>query len=220
MNANDIHKALVAANVFQSNGTISFSMLGINIKLTDSSIVGNVIQEWLKSFLTHQGLAFRLKPNTQEFPDFLLHPTRNDIDQMEVKCFTKSPNFDVANFAAYVRSIVSDPYRLDADYLIFEYEINTAGVSIKNIWVKKVWELCGPSQRSPVKIQWKQSTPVNIRPAVWYANRSQFQPFTSRLQFVQELEKVVNMSGVAQNIQKNWFRNVSSTYQKQTGQNL
>jgi hypothetical protein len=82
MNANDVHKALVAAKVFQANGTMSFSMLGINIQLTDSSIVGNVIQEWLKSFLNSRGISFRLKPNTQEFPDFLLHPTRNDTDLM------------------------------------------------------------------------------------------------------------------------------------------
>lgn len=149
-----------------------------------------------------------------------MHPSRNDVDLMEVKCFTGSPNFDVANYDAYVRSLTVNAYRLDADYLIFEYVIPPTGIQIKNIWLKKVWEISGPSGRSPVKIQWKQSNPVNIRPSTWYSTTTTFKPFTSRLDFVKALEQVVNMSGVSSHIQRNWFRNVSTLYTAQTGNAL
>ena len=137
MSAVILHQTLITQGIFSGIGTTNFNLLGINIVVQDASIVGNVIQEWLKSFMTQNGIAFRLKPNTQEFPDFLMHPSRSDVDLMEVKCFTGSANFDVANYDAYVRSLTVKAYRLDADYLIFEYVILPTGVQIKNIWLKK-----------------------------------------------------------------------------------
>ena len=220
MSALKVLQALQSKGIISTTGVTNFSMLGINIIVNDASIVGNVIQEWLKIFMNNNQIYYRLKQNTQEFPDFLLHPTKNDSDLLEVKCFTKSPNFDVANFAAYARSLTINAYRLDTDYLIFEYEILPNSIRIKNLWLKKVWEIAGSSGRSPLKIQWKQSSPVNIRPATWYSSNTTYPPFTSRLEFVRALEQVINMSGINTNIQKNWFKNVSSLYTQQTGNAL
>jgi hypothetical protein len=220
MSALQVLQSLKTQGILSTTGVTSFNMLGINITVSDSSIVGNVIQEWLKNYMIHHGITFRLKPNSQEFPDFLLHPNKNDVDLMEVKCFTGSPNFDVANYAAYVRSLTVNAYRLDADYLIFEYEVIPTGIRIKNLWVKKVWEISGASARSPLKIQWKQSVPFNIRPVVWHSKRSTYTPFASRLAFVRALEQVVNTSGISSSIQRNWFKNVSALYLAQTGNAL
>ena len=67
--------------------------------------------------------SYSVPDNTQEFPDFIIH--NEDFDELlEVKCFTDSPNFDVANFSAYCRSLVTKAKRLNSKYLIFEYEQN------------------------------------------------------------------------------------------------
>jgi hypothetical protein len=206
--------------IISATGEVVFEMQNIRTVVKDSSIVGNVMQDWLKSFLDAHKIPYRLKPNTQEFPDFLMHPTRDDIDLLEVKCFKKSPNFDVANFQAYARSLLNNPYRLDAKYLIFEYIELHGGIAIKRIWLKNVWEICCASERSPLKIQWKQSVPVNIRPATWYSKKSKYPVFSSRKDFVTAIKKVLDTSSVSGGIQKDWMKKVTDKYKLQTGIDL
>lgn len=214
-----LYQKLMQTWVVWAKGETYFTLNGIETIVNDSSIIGNVIQEWLKSFMLENKIPFRTISNTQEFPDFLMWDT--DIqDLLEVKCFKKSPNFDIANFLAYARSLLLKPYRLNADYLIFEYLEVHWGIIIKNIWLKKVWEICGASERSPLKIQWKQGVPVNIRPAVWYSQRTNFPPFTSRKDFIHALKKVIDTSTITNSIQKNWETNVSSLFKEQTWEDL
>lgn len=220
MSAQAVFDKLMQTGIISARGETYFELHGIKTIIHDSSIVGNVIQEWLKSFMSHHNIAYRIKTNTQEFPDFLMHPNRNDFDLLEVKCFKESPNFDIANFQAYARSLLEKPYRLDADYLIFEYIEVHGGIVIKNIWLKKVWEIACASERSPLKIQWKQGIPVNIRPATWYSRRTKFPVFASRLDFVKAIKTVLDTSSVSAGIQKDWFKKVATTYEAQTGQPL
>lgn len=220
MSAQAVFDKLMQTGIISARGETYFELHGIKTIIHDSSIVGNVIQEWLKSFMSHHNIAYRIKTNTQEFPDFLMHPNRNDVDLLEVKCFKESPNFDIANFQAYARSLLEKSYRLDADYLIFEYIEVHGGIVIKNIWLKKVWEIACASERSPLKIQWKQGIPVNIRPATWYSRRTKFPVFASRLDFVKAIKTVLDTSSVSAGIQKDWFKKVATTYEAQTGQPL
>ncbi|MEM7071522.1 MAG: NgoBV family restriction endonuclease [Pseudomonadota bacterium] len=220
MTAIDIYNKLMQTGIISATGQIVFDMLNIQTIVKDSSIVGNVIQDWLRSFLNDQSIKYRLKSNTQEFPDFLLHPERDDIDLLEVKCFKNSPNFDIANFQAYARSLLNNPYRLDTKYLIFKYIDLHGGIIIQQIWLKNVWEICCNSERSPLKIQWKQGVPVNIRPAVWYSKKSEFKPFNTRQDFVIAIKKVLDTSSVSAGIQKDWFKKVSEKYKEQTGLSL
>lgn len=220
MSAQAVFDKLMQTGIISARGETYFELHGIKTIIHDSSIVGNVIQEWLKSFMSHHNIAYRIKTNTQEFPDFLMHPNRNDVDLLEVKCFKESPNFDIANFQAYARSLLEKSYRLDADYLIFEYIEVHGGIVIKNIWLKKVWEIACASERSPLKIQWKQGIPVNIRPATWYSRRTKFPVFASRLDFVKAIKAVLDTSSVSAGIQKDWFKKVATTYEAQTGQPL
>lgn len=219
--AQKLYKCLLSQNIIGCCGKVFFEIQNLKYQINDNSIIGNVIQAWLQSFMQANNIHYRLVENTQEFPDFYLDEISNSTNLLEVKCFTKSANFDVANFLAYCRSIIEKPYRLDADYLIFEYETSDIGIIISNIWLKKVWEICGASERSSVKIQWKQGQPYNIRPANWYGNgKIQYPPFKSRLEFVKALQTVLNTHQSADVLRKNFTNIVIELFKKQTNQNL
>lgn len=221
MKPSKLFELLKQEKIIGAKGEIFFKMQGVMTPVNDSSVVGNIIQDWLKGFLEANKIDFKIKLNTQEFPDFMLDKDSDLKGLLEVKCFKKSPNFDVANFKAYARSLLSHAYRLDADYLIFEYVVlDEGGIKIKNMWLKKVWEICTDSERSPLKIQWKQSSPDNIRPATWYSKKAKYKPFKSRLDFVEAIKKVVDMSGSTSGIQNKWIDKVKTNYKKFTGSNL
>lgn len=221
MSAKELFDKLHTAGIIGANGATYFELHGLKTQVCDSSVVGNIIQEWLKLFMTNSNIDFRIKKNTQEFPDFLMHSDRDDIDLLEVKCFKQSPNFDVANFSAYCRSLLTSPYRLDSDYLIIEYKENKDGtILIKRAWLKKVWEICTNSERSQIKAQFKQGHPYNIRPATFYSKTSKFKPFETRQSFVLALKSVIDVSPNLNHIQKDWYKKVTSLYKTQTGNEL
>ncbi|WP_341755833.1 NgoBV family restriction endonuclease [Candidatus Tisiphia endosymbiont of Ptychoptera albimana] len=220
MSAKLLFDSLQNIGICGAKGNVYFELHNIKTIVRDNSIIGNVIQEWLKYFMNEHNITYRLPDNSQEFPDFYMDGHRNDINLLEVKCFTKSPNFDVANFVAYCRSIAFYPYRLNADYLIFEYAALKSDIMIKNIWLKKVWEICCPSERSALRIQWKQNQTFNIRPATWYAKNPSYKPFNSRLEFVTALKKVLDTHPVGGEWRNKWFQNICNLYKKQTGDDL
>jgi hypothetical protein len=220
MSAKKLFEALVSEGIVGATGETHFELHGVKTLVNDSSIVGNVIQEWLKTFMKKKKIAFRTETNTQAFPDFYMHPQNDQGDLLEVKCFKKSPNFDIANFLAYATSLCTEAYRLDSDYLIFEYAETGIGIVIKNLWLKKVWEICSDSERTAINLQIKKGNYYAIRPRDWRSAKSQFQLFESRLEFVKAIEKTVNGYPTANQIQKNWFQTVSKTYKKQTSREL
>lgn len=221
MSAQSLFNALKEKNIIGSHGTVYFEMQNSKCVIKDSSIVGNVIQSWLQDFMNKNSINYRTVDNTQEFPDFYLSQDKNDVELLEVKCFTRSANFDVANFLSYCHSILDKPYRLNADYLIFEYAVSESGIIIKNIWLKKVWEICGGSDRSAIKIQWKKGQSYNIRPANWYGKgRIKYPPFSSRLEFVKALQMVLNTHSSADSLRKNFTQNVRKLFKAQTNEDL
>lgn len=219
--AQKLYECLLSQNIVGSCGKVFFEIQNLKYQINDNSIIGNVIQAWLQSFMQANNIYYRLVDNTQEFPDFYLDKASDVVNLLEVKCFTKSANFDVANFLAYCRSILEKPYRLNAHYLIFEYNTSDIGITINRIWLKKVWEICGASERSAVKIQWKQGQPYNIRPANWYGNgKIQYSPFNSRLEFVKALQTVLNTHQSADILRKDFTKKISELFKTQTNQDL
>ena len=189
--AKRLFEALLNKDVIGACGKVFFEIQGHKYQIIDNSIVGNVMNAWLKSFMNDNGIHYRMPNNTQEFPDFFLHNDRDDIDLLEVKCFTKSANFDVANFLSYSNSLIEKSYRLNSDYIIFEYTQSTDCIVINNVWLKKVWEICGASDRADLKLQIKRGQIYNIRPANWYGKgKIRHMPFASRLDFVNAIQKV------------------------------
>lgn len=220
MSAVRLFEKLNESGIVGATGTTHFELHGIKTLVQDNSVIGNVIQEWLGEFMKLHNINYTVPDNTQEFPDYFVDESNGDHGLLEVKCFKKSPNFDIANFMAYCRSLSEQPRRLDAQYLIFEYAPTDNGIVIKRLWLKKVWEITCASERAHVKIQWKQNQAVNIRPATWYAKSSQYPAFATRKEYVLALKKVLDTSPTGGDWRKNWIKVVEKKYHEQTGLTL
>lgn len=191
LTARQVYDKLVNdTKIIGEKGLITFELKGFKIKIGTKDTVGNLIQEWFGEWLKREKIDHALPIHTQDFPDFHLDTNNRTVGLLEVKSFDydNSPNFDVAAFMAYRRSLLAHPYRLDSDYLIFGYSMNGYDIKIENVWLKKVWEITSPSGDWPLKCQVKQGEIFNIRPTKWYKKGQndrgpQFQIFNSALDF-------------------------------------
>jgi type II restriction enzyme len=142
--------------------------------------VGSILQNWFEHWLIRNQTPYTLVPNTQSWPDFILH----DGTELEIKAFdfNAGPNFDVANFDAYTRSLQTNAERLLTEHLVFGYTSQNGIIGIKDIYLKKIWELTGPSPTNILSLQAKQGVPVNIRPKNWRSG--QVEMFKNQRDFV------------------------------------
>ncbi|WP_064580738.1 NgoBV family restriction endonuclease [Streptobacillus moniliformis] len=185
LTANKIFFKLKSIDWTKAKGIISFNLADINVTINTNDTVGLILQAWLKEYLNKNNILFREPSNTQEFPDFLLsHSNIENLLEIKSFNFSKSPTFDIANFDSYCDSIKENPYRLDADYIIFGYDMEKTGIiTIKDIWLKKIWEIAGTSKKYPLKTQVKRNIIYNIRPNTAFKNYNA-SPFKSREQFI------------------------------------
>ncbi len=223
LSAGEIYNLLLEDKITNQTGEFRIDFAGINTKVSQKSGVGDLFQEWFSAWLDSKNIWYRTKSNTQEFPDFLLDESDQE-NLLEVKVFNNdaSPNFDVANFLAYINSLTTNAYRLDAKYLIFGYTLNNNGdFQIKNIWLKEIEEITGKSQRYPIKCQVKSDVIVNIRPITWFSQRGQ-NPFHSKREFVNALKQTINQYNHTKDLEKykRWFSQVKKKYYEQTGKEL
>lgn len=214
--------ALQNSGIRQAQGEISFNFMNTSTLVKDRSIVGNIIQSWLEKWMTDNSIQFTKNTNTQEAPDFYLDTENKQADLLEVKCFFKSANFDIGNFMGYCLELEKAPYKLGADYLIFSYTMDKAGViSIKDIWLKKVWEICGPSGADKIKLQIKKGMIHNIRPISWYSPKSKFPAFNNELLFLKALNETLRSHQSGNHLYaKGWLKTVQSGYEQATGKKL
>lgn len=148
-------------------GIITFNLAGVSVKINTTDTVGITLQAWLKQYLINHKIYFSEPANTQEFPDFYLDDKDSYKHMLEIKAFNynATPAFDIANFESYCSSVKEKPYRLDADYLIFGYVMDENGdITVKKVWLHKIWQIAGKSQRFPLKTQVKRDMIYNIRP--------------------------------------------------------
>lgn len=220
--ANEIYDLLIKEEITSSQGTISFDFLGISVDINAKDAIGHLFQEWLAAWMRSKKIKFRTVINTQEFPDFLLDEISDKKSLLEVKTFdyNRSANFDVANFEAYCRSLLSYPYRLDADYLIFAYELIDSKFSINNLWLKKIWEITGASTHYPVKCQVKQNVIYNIRPISWYSGRAKFSPFNNKHDFIEALSQTLQKYPKTSIDNSEWINRFRQNYFEHTGESL
>jgi len=202
------------SGVLNKRGHLNFSLAGLAIQVDNSDVVGGVLQSWFAAWLSANSYK-NLQDETQEFPDFLF---AGDV-YLELKTFIdgRSPAFDVANFASYVTSLTSRPERLNADYLILSYSLDTSGIAIKKVWIKKVWQITGPSARNGLNLQVKRGQAYNIRPKSWDSRRAE--TFASRLDFVRALS-VAGQRFRVPKCDKSWLDTVSKQYAKRVGDTL
>ena len=141
------HKLVDDYKIVGVKGCIEFSLKDISIEIKSKDSVGNLMQEWLYTWMSQNGIEFEKPDNSQKFPDLYINPTNHKTGLLEIKSFNynKGPGFDIANFLSYCNSLLEASYRLDSDYLILAYQMSGSEIMIKNIWLKKVWEITGGS---------------------------------------------------------------------------
>lgn len=168
-------KLLNDENILELKGQIKFYLGDVNIIVKQKDVVGNIMQEWLQGWLDARGIEYAPSENTQMPPDFFLNPDDKTKDLLEVKAFNRngSPGFDIADFRMYASEIQKKPYMLDVDYLIFGYDMSKDGVvTIKDVWLKKVWQITRRMENYPINLQVKAGVIHKIRPGVWYSERA------------------------------------------------
>lgn len=210
MSIDKIEQLLHKQKIKGKQGVISFDLAGISFPVISKDIVGGVLQEWFEKWMEANNIAFTKPLNPQEPPDFYLENNAH----LEIKAFSfiDKPGFDIGNFDAYTRDVIQHPERLDSDHLIFGYQsTKNNGVEISDFWIKKVWEITGPSDKNCLSLQVKQGIPVNIRPKDWRKNAP---VFSSRKEFVMALSNALNQFYPVR--YDGWYAKVENAYKKAT----
>ena len=225
LNAKELFNRLTKKEkLLEEEGKILFSLKDVSIVVMSKDVIGNILQDWLGGWFKARNIEVAFPKNSQEFPDFYLNTKNKTKDLLEIKSFDldKGANFDIANFEAYCRSLKTNAFRLDADYLIFGYRMDDDGnIKIENIWLKKIWEIAGSSGAYPLKIQQKQKIIYNIRPAIWYGSgKSRYPPFDSKEKFVNAVYETLMKYNKTSAYSKGWLEEVKIDYKKHTGKEL
>lgn len=220
MNAQTLFDILNQSRIRESSGFSSFNFMNTEVRITSKSTIGYLFQNWLEKWMENNNINFTRNLNSQQWPDFFLDPDENNSKGVvELKTFevNEGPNFDVANFDAYQRSLLTHAYRLDADYIIVCYELTADGIfSVKNLWLKKIWQICTKSERYPIKSQVKQGVIVNIRPANFHSRPT----FNSRREFVEAIYQTLLKYPPRSSTSLNWLVDVGVNYKSFTGKDL
>ena len=207
--------------ILEINGQIKFFLGDIDIIVKQKDVVGNIMQEWVQGWLEHRGVEYAISPNTQMPPDFFLNKENMTIDLLEVKAFNRnaSPGFDIADFRMYADEIVEKPYMLNVDYLIFGYDMSEDGVvSIRDVWLKKVWEITRRMKDWPINLQIKDKVVHKIRPAVWYStSRVDFNVFEGLEDFISAIEETVYKNPDTRDRAGTWLNRFVENYDKHYG---
>lgn len=211
--ATQLFNDLKSINWSLTYGYITFTLNNINVTIDSTDTVGVTLQSWIKQYFLKNNIYFRENSNSQEFPDFYLGNSNNS-KLLEIKAFNyyKTPAFDIANFDSYCDSVVEKPYILDADYLIFGYNMDINGkITINDIWLKKIWEIAGESKKYPLKVQDKRSVIYNIRPNTDF-KKYKPTPFYSKQDFIKALYNTIYIYK-GEKIAREWYDKLPSHLQ-------
>ena len=210
--------------ILELQGQIKFFFGDVDIIVKQKDVVGNIIQEWLQGWMDKRGIEYALNDNTQMPPDFFLNPDDKTTDLLEVKAFNRSasPGFDIADFRMYEEEIIEKPYMLNVDYLIFGYDMSDDGVvTIKDLWLKKVWEITRRMDGWSINLQVKQGVVHKIRPGVWYSDRPGNIPMFKCIEdFIAAIEEAVYQNPKTHESAATWKKNFIDSYRKFYGVKL
>ena len=225
MTAQGVYDALINVdNILSISGQIRFDLGSVKIIVKQKDVVGNIMQEWLEGWLKERGVEYAVNSNTQMPPDFFLSPQDRTHNLLEVKAFNAegTPGFDIADFAMYSEEIIREPYMLDVDYLIFGYQMDDAGVvTIKNVWLKKVWQITRRMANWPLNLQVKKDVVHKIRPGVWYSKKPRdFKMFECLEDFLSAIEETVYQNEDTRKKGSQWKNRFLASYKKFYGKSL
>lgn len=157
--------------------------------INDCNIIGNCIENILYPFINSSIPTFLKGPPGQK-PDY-----DNNGWWWELKCFKKSPGFDIGSITGYIEDISKQngiKNKISVKYLIFEYKEKEDGsVEIVNFWNLSVWDLCcGYSGEKPLNCGGQSG--VNIRPSgkgLWTSEKSKKD--RNATNFLDRIEKLI-----------------------------
>lgn len=226
LSAQEIYNKLINdEHILELEGQIRFYLGDVNIIVKQKDVVGNIMQEWLQGWLDVRGIEYAPSENTQMPPDFFLNPDDKTKDLLEVKAFNRngSPGFDIADFRMYASEILEKPYMLDVDYLIFGYDMSDDGiVTIKDVWLKKVWQITRRMENYPINLQVKEGVIHKIRPGVWYSERvTDYAIFECLEDFISAIEETTfKEPKLRSSVASTWLSVFQRNYRAWSGEEL
>lgn len=202
-------------------GSIIINFAGFTVNYLNKDIIGNSLQEWLPVWFKRKGIDIISNKKTQEFPDFYLN-FDSQRHAVEVKCwnFNANPGFDLANFNSYIETLYNDPTKLLADYFVLGYVQNQYGFTVKEVYLKKIWELTAASGKYPIGIQVKRDQPYALRPFSFH--RGSKKSFKNRKEFVCALRDTLKIfpNKTFSFTPDEWFEEVQKKFNLVTGEQL
>ena len=209
-------KLLNEDKILTLQGRIQFTLGDVSIIVKQKDVIDNLIQEWLEGWLLKRNIAFTPNVNSQMPPDLFLNADKTK-DLLEVKAFNRgaSPGFDIADFKAYQREIVTHPYMLHAKHIIFGYGMSDEGVvTIQDLWLKNVWDICRSSEKWPINVQFKNGMVHKIRPAQWFSDgqRIKYPTFKCLEHFLSAIEETVYKNPDTRELAGSWRDDMEKSY--------
>ena len=217
------NKLMLEDKILEEEGQIKFHFANVDIIVKQKDVVGNIIQEWLQGWLNKNGIDYAPNENSQMPPDFYLNVNDKTADLLEVKAFNRNatPGFDIAGFRMYEEELIDKPYMLYVDYLIFGYEMSDEGiVTIKDLWLKKVWEITRRMEDWPINLQVKSGVVHKIRPGVWYSEKNKMPMFKCVEDFLSAIEQTVWQNPKTKEESGLWRVKFLKNYKKYFGSSL
>ena len=225
LTAQEIYEKLINQEEIKSQkGIILFTLADVKIIVKRRDVVGNILQEWLEGWLSERGIDFEPNPNTQMPPDVFLDIKDHTKSRLEIKAFNNNsgPGFDIADFKAFVEELVEHPYHLDTDFLIFGYTMDeeTGDVAIKNVWLKKIWEITKPMDKWPITLQYKNKVVSKMRPGNWWSERTKYKLFESKEDYLAAFEETVYQCSETHSKGSQWRNRFCRSYKNYYGKDI
>ena len=168
-----------------------------------------------------RGIEFDPNPNTQMPPDVYLNPENHTKNLLEIKAFNResSPAFDIADFKAFVNELIEKPYHLDTDFLIFGYAMDeqTGDVVIKDLWLKKIWEITKTMDNWPITVQYKNGILQKMRPGNWYTTRGNTKMFETKEDYLAAFEETIYQNPETRSQGAQWKNRFKRSYKNHYG---
>lgn len=225
LTAQQIYDKLVGEdNIKTQKGQIRFHLGDVSIIVKRKDVVGNILQEWLEGWLVANEIDFAPNPNTQMPPDVFLCPEDHTKNLLEIKAFNyqTSPAFDIADFKAFVNELIEKPYHLDTDFLIFGYVMDeaTGDVVVKELWLKKIWEITKTMDNWPITVQYKNGILQKMRPGNWYTRRGSTQMFESKEDYLAAFEETIYQNPETRTLGAQWKNRFRRSYRNYYGYDI
>ena len=223
--ANDIYDTLIYGYKIQElTGAIKFQLGDVKVSVKRRDVIGGILQEWLELWLKKLGIDYMPNPQVNMPPDIYLDPTDITRGWLEIKAFNRNdtPRFSIAYFRTFPEELIKRPWHLDTDYLIFGYVIDerTGNVKIKDLWLKKIWQITKPMTNWPLTVQFKNDVLHEIRPCRWYSSNRNLQVFECLEDFLSAFEKAMYQNPETRYEAVNWQNKFKLSYRKHYGRDI